>query len=291
MKVIAIATFAVLSALGCASDAHANWLVGADAGLIFDSNVSHAQLDHDVKQDLTVYAGASLTQYIQLTDRTGLAITGLAKSETYLEYAGLSNVSYGLSLASRTKLGLGAEAPWVRVSADVQRLDYHVDVRTGWLAGVGAAIGKRFGERWNATGAYRFEHRTTDTATGLVPGIPGDVFDLEGRTLSAALEYSVTPQTILLAGYSRRSGDVASTTQRNFPIFKASSAIDFDPVFGNNTFGYKLYGISHTLDLGVSHALGDHTSVNVGWQRNWTYGTNDVNYFGNVVRASLLLAF
>lgn len=286
-----IARLAALGAMACASAAQANWLVGADAGVIFDNNVSHAQLDRDVKQDITVYAGASLTQYIQLTDRTGLAITGLVKSETYLEYAGLSNVSGGLSLASRTKLGLGTEAPWVRLSADVQRLDFHEDVRTGWLVGVGAAVGKRFDERWNATLAYRFDHRTTDTAVGLVPGIPGDVFDLEGRTLSAALEYSLTPDTILIAGYSRRSGDVASTTQRNFPIFKASSAIDFDPVFGNNTFGYKLYGISHTLDLGVSHALGDHTSVNLSWQRNWTYGTNDVNYFGNVVRASLLLAF
>lgn len=284
---------AVLGTIGllAAGSAGAEWIGGTEAALTTDSNVTRAQRESDIRSDSALLVSISGGQYLQLTDRTGLALTGTLQREEHQHYAGLSHFGLGPSVSVRTKLGVGAMVPWLRVSASALRLEFDDDARSGWLFVVAGATGRRLSERIDVRAQVRLERRIADRSEALVRGISGAVFDLDGASVSVDGDYALTAATLVSAGYSYRVGDVVSSTRRNSAIFGASKAIAADPVFGSDTIAYKLDARSHTIDLRVSHAIGDRMSLNLGLGRSFTYGDGGNDYYGTHVTAAVMYDF
>jgi hypothetical protein len=281
-----------MSALLGASQARAEWIADAEAAYVFDDNVSNAQLERDVRSDAAFLVRASGGYYFQLSDRTGATLNATLVREEHVRYSGLSHTGFGPSASIRTKLGVGVDAPWVRLSASALRREFDDgDLRTGWLFAVAAAAGVRVQERVGLRAEARLERQLADRKEPLSERFSGAAFDLDSATLSLAADYTVSRATTVSVGYSYRSGDIVSSTLRNAAIFSASEAIARDPAFGPDVIAYRLNANSHVFDLRLSHALGKRMSVNFGFGRALSYGDGGNNYYRSSVTTSLLYDF
>lgn len=277
--------------LGLGRPADAAWIADVETGVVYEDNLSFAAKDQDIKgaAALTTSAVAGYAAY--LTDRHVVSLTGDFAGDLYERYHGLNHVTLGVTAAFRTKLGLGAQAPWVRVAASGSRLQYQDDVRDGWYYRAAVGVGKRFGERWALRLDYAFDGRTADHERAVTTRLPADVFDQQAHTVSIRADFQATALLAVFAGYAARIGDVASSTQRNAEIFAASDAVVADPAFGSDVFAYKIQATTHILGAGLSLALGARWSVNVGYEHQIGLAEGGLDYHNNVVRGTVLFSY
>lgn len=271
--------------------AQAEWFGSAATAVTFDDNVSRAQRSSDIRSDHSFLLHAVGGYHHQLDGNSGISLSMQAEREWFVHYEDLSAVRVGPAVALRTKLGLGPQAPWLRLSASALRLEHDDDLRRGWLFEIAAAGGARLTERLALFGEARMEKRRADHSEPVVRNISGAVFDIDGYSASVGGDYALSRATAVSLSYSYRVGDVVSSTRRNAAIFGASDAIARDPAFGPDVIAYRLRARSHVLDLRVSHALGERTSINLSMARSFTYGNGGNDYYGNRVTASLLVDF
>jgi hypothetical protein len=290
MKNTPIFTWVILLA-GAMSPAHAERITEVAAGAEYTNNVSNGQFERDIKADSAAWASLSAGQWIEVSGNNSLTATGDLMGRVFNHFDGLNNLSLGLTVADRMKLGLGATAPWVRTYGSVARLQFQNDIRNGWLYFLGLAAGKRVGERWDLQAEYRFDKRTGENTTGVVPGLSGEVFDQTGNSLLLDGRYSLSDTTLISLGYAWRRGDVVATTQRNFTIFRVSTAIAADPVFGDGAYAYKLPATTHSISLGASKEINRHSSLNAGFQRQVTYAAGGNAYYNSVPSVTYLYGY
>lgn len=258
----------------------------------YDDNLTRAQLARDIKSDSALAVSAAGGPRFQITGRDSLALTASLAATAYGHYRDLDNVSAGLALTYRRKLGLGPYVPQLSLSGSATRLEYRSDLRDGWLYGVEAEASRRFSERLALRAAYRYEQRDADrTPARLLAFIPADVFDLKSRSLGVSGDFTVLPRYVLSLGYTVHKGDIVSTTQRNLPIFLASSAIAPDPVFGGNTYAYKMQALTRAVSLGLSREMGRQASLSLGWEHRDSHAEGGIDYRSNLVRATYLYGF
>jgi len=277
--------------VGLASPAAAAWIADVETGVVYEDNLSFASMDRDIKGAAALLTSASGGAAAYLTDRHSVSLTGDVVGDLHERYSGLDHIALGVTAAFRSKLGLGADAPWVRVAASGGRPQYRVDVRDGWYYRVAAGIGKRFGPRWELRADYAFDGRTADHERPVTPRLPADVFDQQAHTFSARADFQATPALLVFGGYACRLGDVASTTQRNAQIFAASSAVEADPAFGPNAFAYKIDATTHILSAGLSFALGARWSLNVAYAHQIGLGDGGIDYHNNIVSGTVLFSY
>jgi hypothetical protein len=290
MSASRMALAVIASAL--AIDAHAGWIDDAGIELRFDDNLTRAQLEHDIMSDAALLVSGSGGSAMQLSENGRLLLTLALSGSAYRRYHGLDHLGAGLALAYRWKSGLGPYAPELRLSGASTRLDYRDAGRDSWLYLAEIGLAKRLSQRLGMRVAYQVEQRKSDTVgSRVVPRIAANVFDLKSRNLNASADYSPHPHYVLSAAFTLRDGDIVSTTLRNFPIFRASSAIALDPVFGPNRYAYTMQARTRGLSLGVSRVLGSHASFTLGYEYVDSRVDGGIDYSGNLVRASYLYQF
>lgn len=277
--------------VGYLHPADAAWVADVEAGLVYEDNVNLAEKARDTLDDTALGTSVSAGALAFPTDDSVVSLTGDAIGTAYTRFGGLSNVALGATAAFRYKFGLGAQAVWGRVTSSAARLEYQEDVRDGWRYRLAAAAGKRLGERWDVRVEYAFERRTADHETAVTPRLPGDVFDQTSHTVSVRADYQHSKAVVVFAGYVLRWGDVASTTPRNAAIFAASSAVTADPAFGPDALAYKIEATTHLLGAGLSFALGERSSFNLGYEHQIGLGNGGIDYSNNVFRASFLYSY
>jgi hypothetical protein len=290
MKIMRTITWLILMA-GAISPAHAERVTEVAAGAEYDNNVSNGQLDRDIKSDSATWASLSAGQSIELMQGNRLTATGDLAGRIFNRFQALNNISLGVTLADRMKLGLGATAPWIRAYGSAARVQFHDDIRDGWLYRLGLGAGKRLGERWDLQAEYRFDKRTGENTIAVVPGLSGAVFDQTGHSVLLDGRYSYDDSTLISVGYAWRRGDVVATTQRNFTIFRASTAIAADPAFGDEGFAYKLKATAQIISLGASKEINRHSSLNAGFHRQVTYATGGNAYYNSAPSITYLYSY
>ncbi|MBM3221257.1 MAG: hypothetical protein FJZ38_21710 [Candidatus Rokubacteria bacterium] len=278
-------------ALAPAPAAAADWFFEGDAGVVYETNVGLAQRARDVKSDSALSTSVSTGLALPLGDDHLFTFSGDVNGNGYVELPGLSNLGIGATAAFRTKFGLGASAPWLRLFASGTRLEYDDAVRDAWRYRLGAGGGLRLGERWDVRLDYVFEERMADHGHRVSRILPGDVFDITSHTYSARLDVAVNEVLTVFGGYALREGDVVSTTRRNAAILAASTALTTDRPFGPDFVAYKIDATVHILSFGLSFALGRHASLNLGYERQLGFGRRDQDYFNDVFRAGVPVSY
>jgi hypothetical protein len=262
-----------------------------EAGITYDNNLGNGHFRSDIRGDFFATAATSQGLFFPLGDSDGVTLTGDLRAQAFDRFDGMNNLSLGPTLGYRRKFGLGSTAPWVAVSASAARLDFQNSIRNGWQYDAALRAGRRIDQQWDVSAEFRYERRTADHDAPLVPGIPGDVFDIRGRSLALNADYAWTEKTLFSLSYGYRNGDVVSTTRPNFSIFRSSAAIAADPVFGDDAFAYRLYAATQLLALRASQALGSNSSLNLGLQRQLSRGDGGNNYAKNLVELTYLHSF
>lgn len=248
-------------ALGPAN-ALAQWQTDFEAGLLYDDNVPRAQLASDIVHDTAVAARAALGRRFPTDEHGDVGVTFDLRALRYARYEGASFLSLGASAGYSRKLGLGLTAPRAGIEASVAWEDSPEAVRDGYRFNATVFVGKRFDERLEASAGFAYDRREQRDATPVVPGIPGDPFSLQARNLFLRGSYAFGEHASVLASVTGRSGDVVSSTRRNFQIFTQSAAIAPDPAFGPDYIAYRLTGARTTsLAAGLGYELGKRSSL------------------------------
>ncbi len=263
---------------GISAPATAEWLLDADAGVLYDSNLNRAYESADVRADGAVTFGAAGGWYFALSGADGLTLTANARSEIYHRFHGLNLLDLGGTALYRHKFGLGYAAPWILLSASALHDNYRDDIRDSDRVELRAELGKRFTETFDAAFGGRFERRYAKNDAPVVPGISGKVFDLRGRSAYVRAGYAVSDQLLLGVDLAVRRGDVVATTRRNFAIFVVSDAIAADPTFGSDFFAYRLRGTTDTAKLTANWALDERSSLTFAYTDERTDAAGGIIY-------------
>ncbi len=276
--------------------AHAALFVDGSLESAYDSNPALAETDADIEGEMSVGARVSGGWYQQLTDRIGLSATADVAGEHHAQFTGLDYVGIGGSVSLRGKLGLGINAPWWRVGGNLMARDYDFDLRDGLHYGASASVGKRIGERLSVELKYAYDGRRSDK-TEDVPivvqlfGIGGGAFDLNGNTVSVGATYDLTGKLAVSARYSHRWGLVCSSTRIYLPALLASTAVNYDPVFGVDRVAYTGPAETDFYNINFSYALSEYASLNAGYEYRDALFAEEYRYDGHVARFSLRYSF
>jgi hypothetical protein len=263
--------------------ARADWTTALQAQYRYDDNVGDAQSSDDIVADSIVSATATVSDLYPIGEKYSVTVAGNLGGESYHRIDGLSNAFVGGTVSLRRRWGLGAFAPWARLSLQATRADYRDDYRNGWLDRATIAVGQRIAERWNIHGEFTFERRTAPTQPQEVAGISGDAFSQNSRNLSAGAEYSLSENVFLTAGVAARHGDVVSTTLDHYDQLSASRAIAADPAFSPIAYAYKLTATTWGVNAGIRFAPISHGMLGLLYQRFDAHADGGNEYIKSVL--------
>lgn len=288
----ALAVLALGTLTGLPAEAAAEEIVSAEGAVSHDNNLSRALSASDIVSDTALNLAASGGFYFALGERDTVALTGDLRAAQFREFHGMNSVALGGTASWGRKFGLGAYAPWTKASASFAGERYGESVRNGLRSNVTLRAGQRLSEHLELSGGGSFERYRADDVVNVVPGISGDAFSLEGRTLFARADFVLDDRWAAFAGARARFGDVTSSTRRDPVIFEYSSAVTPDPAFGSDYVAYKLTGTT-TWDfiLGASLALGDYSSANLAVARAITYASGGLEYQSTRINASVIFSY
>ena len=283
------AALAALS-IASASRAGAERIFDIDAGVMHDSNLTRAQNAADIRPDAATAVSVTAGEFFAPTGNDGVTLVAFAHGEAYRRYHGLNNLSLGGRVYARHKFGLGYDAPWLALSVEGSHDDYRDTLRDSNRLELRAEAGKRLTSDFDAGAGVVYDRRYDSHGESLVPGIPGNVFDLRGYGGYARVGYAVTATLYADARLAVRRGDVESTAQQSLPIFLVSSAIAEDRVFGSDDlYAYRLRGTTWTGAASASLALDDRSSLNLGYTDERTYAAYGNQYRTRIVTLSFSL--
>lgn len=272
---------AVLCALLLAgvAAAHAEWIVDAEGGFVYEDNLTRAAREVDRRSGIAFAPTLSVGHYFQLTDAMSLLATADFKASLYPEFERLSNLSSTVTLGVRHKLGLGAFAPWLRVFATGGALDYGDNVRDSTVVDIGVQAGKRLSERVDLQGGYTYE--SLDAHNG--------VFDQDAHTVSLKGSVGLTAAAQLALGYAVRWGDliIHKAPAPGAPPAPHSRLVD---TFGTTLVAARIDATTHLFSAAVSYALTPHAALSAGYEYQISFGPR-FSYPNNLVRASFGYSF
>lgn len=253
-----LASVAGLAAAGLAcSPAAAQWSKHAELGMLHDTNFSRGQRDGDIVADYALHARGSVARTFSLDAAADLTLAAEARTQQQARFNGASFASLGGAADYRRKLGLGLTAPWVQAAASAAREDASAEVRDATRYDAALSLGRRFDERTEASFGVAYDRRVQRTDLGVVPGVSGKPFSLQGRTWLARGSHALSGSLLFFAAASVRRGDVEASTHRFLEIFTASSAIAPDAAIGPDYVAYRLSGArTKALTGGFSWEIG-----------------------------------
>jgi len=283
------------AALACSWSviAHAEWLFDVDAGARYESNVTRAQQQADVRGDGAATLVASAGAFFALSGADGLTVAANASTESWHRFHGLNLVSIGATAAYKHKFGLGYAAPWISLAVSGSHDDYRSAIRDSNRIEAHAELGRRFSEAFDASLGAVYDRRYARNDQPVVPDISGRVFDVHGRSAFVRAGYALSEELHAGADFGARRGSVVSTTRQHLDIFLESDAIAADPTFGDDFFAYRLRGTSttKTAALTLSWALSNRSSLNFRYADERTSAYEGLDYRGRVAALSFAYSY
>jgi len=270
--------------------AHAEWgewIMGLDARYVDHNNINYSAFSSDRLSDHTVVPSLVFGRYLQLGNVTRLSLTGEVEAGKFGKYDKLDYFQVGATAGLHHKLGLGAEAPWVRGHLSVWSLNVDSDMRDSTIYETGVQIGKRFSPQFDGHMGLTYRSRNGNSGPVVMPAFSTEVFDQKNVTLSAVGSYLLTEQAVLTFGYAFRNGDFdSSCTGANVTSVLAAEgayvkALAFDDAYWLTRCAYKLEGKTRVYTLGLNYALGPNASLRVGVERQ--DGKGDVLSYADTI--------
>lgn len=273
-------------------EAAAEETVSAEGAVSYDNNLSQALSASDIVSDTALKLAVSGGFQFALGERDAVALTADLRASQFRRFYGMNNVALGGTASWSRKFGLGAFAPWAKVSASFAGEQYSESIRDGMRTNFTLRAGQRVSERLELSGGGSFERYSADHVVNVVPGLSGDAFSLEGRSLFARADYALNERWAAFAGVAFRDGDVTASTRLNREIFEYSNAVTLDPAFGSDYIAYRLSGTTTwVFTAGASMAMGDYSSVNLAVTRALTYASGGLEYQDTQINASILFNY
>lgn len=264
--------------------------VDADLGVRYESNLSRANNDSDIEEDMVTALSAGAGYLKGLDEKSQLLISAYLAHENFAEFKDLNNTAVNAVIVYTIQPKAGYTQPWYELSVDIAKQKYNKsNIRDSVIVNAKLAVGKRLTDRIVAKFAYNYEHRGSDA----------DVFDTDNHEVDLALLYSYSPTISFFGNYSLRLGEVVSTATPNPAIIAAAERVAADDVFApgfgpgcaNRRCAYRLDALSHIFETGVELSLTRLVSLDLSGRYFFVDGNDLDAYKGWIYSASLYLQF
>lgn len=229
------------------------WSPQLTVGGLQHSNVT--QSIRQQKADSAATVAASLQQVRALSrDWQGSLELG-AQAEFWRQYSGLNLSQLSARAGLRRKFGLGPYAPKLDLSLE----GFHQIAQVSAWSGNGyraeASLQKRFNPQWS--GSLRGDVKRFDARRLVYAGTTA--------TVTAGLDYDLTPVWRVSARVRYGEGDQLSWCRESFPEFIDKGPQWKDGIFGGDWFPYQSDGNHRGGHLGIDRALGVRSAISVGY--------------------------
>lgn len=227
----------------------------ADAGYMFDDNVTRAQEGGNKLTDQSLSANLSQPATFPISDHTRALLTGTLGAEKFLHHDGLSRLTGSIQgefqYRSSAEFGTPVLALFAKISAD----EYRSGQRDGFRYSAGISLRKTMTDRIRFFGAVAHNERNGKNA----------VFDNKDDSARINLDYQLRAYGTLYLGGEYRKGDIVVSA----PYWNVyGSAYTPDDVFWDRQlYSYRLDGNTKIFKLGYNLALGPRNSIDLSWNR------------------------
>ncbi|MCR4303449.1 MAG: hypothetical protein NUV63_04360 [Gallionella sp.] len=245
----------IMGLLFCTAAYSASPDIQADAGLMFDDNVTRAQAGENKLSDQSSSVNLSRPATFPISDHTRALLTGALGAEKFLHHDGLSRLTGSIQgefqYRSSAEFGTPVLAIFARISAE----EFQSDQRDGFRYSTGISLRKTMTDRIRIFGAVSHNKRNGNNA----------VFDNKDDSARINLDYQIKPSGTLYLGGEYRKGDIVISA----PYWNVyGSAYTPDDVFRDwKLYNYRLDGTTVLYKLGYNLALGPRSSIDFSWNR------------------------
>ncbi len=256
------AWFAALALAAPLGASAGTWTYGGELGAGYDSNLGNSGDDHDTRDSVVAFAGASATWQQRYGRYSALQVRANLASDQLDDIADLSNVRGALRLRVLHKPGKSFYTPVLAASLAAGLREYGSAIRDGsdLRAGFSLAAPLTTAVQWRAEAA-----RTRRVADGRA-------FDLDTTSYALDLDWLLTPRLTLYGGMRQDDGDFVITAYGDGDISPKrqhrylepiADVIEADPAFGNDWWAFRVEGRARIGTAGLNVALTPDLSLDL----------------------------
>src|SRR4030067_21051 len=219
----------IMGLLFCTAAYSASPDIQADAGYMFDDNVTRAQESGNKLTDQSLSVNLSQPSTFPISDHTRALLTGTLGAEKFLHNDGLSRLTGSIhgefQYRSSAEFGTPVLALFAKISAE----EYRSDQRDGFRYSAGISLRRTMTDRIRIFGAVAHNERNGNNA----------VFDNKDDSARINLDYQINAPGTLYLGGEYRKGDIVVSA----PLWNVyGSAYTPDDVFWDRQlYNYLLH--------------------------------------------------
>ena len=245
----------IMGLLFCTAAYSASPDIQADAGYMFDDNVTRAQESGNKLTDQSLSVNLSQPSTFPISDHTRALLTGTLGAEKFLHHDGLSRLTGSIhgefQYRSSAEFGTPVLALFAKISAE----EYRSDQRDGFRYSTGISLRKTMTDRIRIFGAVAHNERNGNNA----------VFDNKDDSARINLDYQINAPGTLYLGGEYRKGDIVVSAPR-WDLYGSAYTPD-DVFWDRQLYNYRLNGNTVLYKLGYNLALGPRDSIDLSWNR------------------------
>jgi hypothetical protein len=286
----------LIAGSACCTAAHADppvaWKkldIRADAGFMFDDNVTRAKETSDMRSDHAYSADLSKVFIFPATEHSRTLLTGLLGGEEFVRYSGLSHAFAGVQGEFQYRSSAEFSAPILAVFARAFVEQYQSKLRDGSRYSAGVSMRQPVTDRIQLFGALTHNERKGES----------DVFDTKDNAFRLNLDYTVTRTGTLYLTGEYRSGDIVADGQPALELIDIAKVFALDDAFpGEQLYCYRFDGKTVIATLGYNIGFSSRHSLDISWRRiestpdqRPSYATSPTSYVANQYSIVYLVNF
>ncbi len=224
--------------------------INLDTSVGISDNVTRAQVDADIENDIFASAGASLVYEAVHFDMGQIVLNADLSATGFNDFSGLSHVDGGGGVNYTFSPWLGFGAPWFAIDLQYKVIEFDSFLRDSNLFVATTTFGKRIDDRTDMRTAFMYEDRDSD----------GVAFDTRNVSWFINFDFTLKKKMILYTTFKYQDGDIFSSadpanlnTDLLLSIINNSTAIEPDDVFDDKLV-YRLDGSTQFYTIGLNLA-------------------------------------
>ncbi len=247
--------------------------IQADAGYLYDDNITRTFDGGGKLSDQSVYANLSLPVTFPISEHTRAIVTGSLGAETFLDHGELNNLSGKIQGVFQYRDSAEFGTPTWALFAKLGVVEYQSRQRDGWIYATGLSVQKTITDKIRIFGSVSHNERDGQNS----------VFKNKYDGVLVNLDYDIRSLGTMYLGGEYRDGDMAISAPwwDWYPTW-APSDITSDDAFSG--WSYRVKGSTKILKVGFNLPLGQSSSLDFSWnmaESSATYWTTMGNPASN----------
>lgn len=264
---------------------HGGGNIDLDVTAFYDSNVTLAEFDDDIADDVGVEAAITWSRTEEGLQGRAFGWSVGVRDTKFDEFSDLNQIELEAGAKYIAQFRRGFSAPVYEFSVTAKLIDSVSDLRDSWQVEAGALATRRLTDRLVGRAGFRVSRREADDF---------DTFDNDRINLFVNGDLRMSSRNVLYGTYIFSMGDVVSTAEPTLKIINAAEVIEPDDAFGgllSNRFAYRLDAEVHIVTVGWNRSLGPNRSLDLSAQGLAALADGDNDYERGQIRFSYLHRF